>query len=115
MSRYHNYDPDAMFPRKPKVRRFWTGERVARWLIIIGLSAFAIFVGAGCGSVRNIKEVDFGITGLEMEFYPNHPSQEEKSIFDFSTITNRVRAVPVDWDAPAGWDGPVLMPMKKRK
>ena len=101
-----NYDPDAMFPRKAKPPRFWTGERIASWGIIIGLSAFAIF--------RNIKEVDFGITGLEMEFYPSHPSQEEKSIFDFSTLTNRVRAVPVGWDAPADWDGPLLMPMKRK-
>ena len=24
----------------------------------------------GCTSISNVKELDFGITGLEMEFYP---------------------------------------------
>ena len=26
---------------------------------------------AGCTSISNVKELDFGITGLEMEFYPS--------------------------------------------
>ena len=101
-----DYNPDAMFPRKAKPPRFWTRERVARWGLIIGLSAFVIFVGAGCGSLRNVKEIDFGFGGLEMEFYPVHPSQEEKSIFDFGVITNRWETIPVTY--------PRLMPMTRK-
>jgi len=56
-----------------------------RCITIIGLSVLAVWCGSGCVSLRNIKEVDFGITGLEMEFYPSHPSQEEKSIFGFGS------------------------------
>ena len=103
MSRYHNYDPDSMFPRKRKPPRFWTGERVARWLIVVGLSALVILLSTGC---RNIKTVELDFGGLEIEYFPSHPSQEEKSIFDFSVATNRVNAVP------ASWDGPILMPRK---
>jgi hypothetical protein len=57
-----------------------------RFIVIILLSALLVWCGSGCGSLRNVKEIDFGITGLEMEFYPSHPSQEEKSIFDFGSV-----------------------------
>jgi hypothetical protein len=36
----------------------------------------------GCTSVSNIKELDFGITGLEMEFYPSTPEQPDITIWD---------------------------------
>jgi|TARA_R100000093_G_C1902003_1_gene60170 hypothetical protein len=40
----------------------------------------------GCASVPNVKELDFGITGLEMEFYePSAPTQEEGGIFKKSS------------------------------
>ena len=77
-----------------------------RWIIIFGLSAFMILIGAGC---RNIKsfELDFG--GLDVEYFPGHPSQEEKSIFNFgSVVTNKVNVIP------ANWDGPLLMPMVRK-
>tara|TARA_R100001015_G_C4503227_1_gene77131 strand:+ start:178 stop:345 length:168 start_codon:yes stop_codon:yes gene_type:complete len=32
----------------------------------------------GCA---NLKEVDISLTGIEMEYYPAHPSQEDPSIF----------------------------------
>ena len=102
----NDYDPDAMFPQRAKPPRFWAWERITRWAIIVGLSAFVIFVGAGCGSLRNVKEIDFGFGGLEMEFYPAHPSQEEKSIFDFGIVTNRIHATPVAY--------PRLMPLRER-
>jgi len=72
-----------------------------RWMIIVGLSAFVI----GCQNIKTV-ELDFG--GLDVEYYPSHPSQEEKSIFDFGTVTNRINAVP------ASWDGPLLMPMTRK-
>ena len=42
---------------------------VERLATIVGLSALVIICGAGCFSMSNIKEFDFGITGLEAEFY----------------------------------------------
>ena len=44
-------------------------DAARRWSIIVCLSALAIGCGAGCFSMSNIKEFDFGITGLEAEFY----------------------------------------------
>jgi hypothetical protein len=77
-----------------------------RWMIIVGLSAFVLFIGAGCKNIKSV-EADFG--GLEIEYFPGHPSQEEKSIFDFGVVvTNKVNAVP------ASWDGPLLMPMTRK-
>ena len=40
-----------------------------RLATIFALSALVIICGAGCFSMSNIKELDFGITGLEAEFY----------------------------------------------
>ena len=40
-----------------------------RLATVVGLSALVIICGAGCFSMSNIKEFDFGITGLEAEFY----------------------------------------------
>ena len=76
-----------------------------RWMIIVGLSAFVLLIGAGCQNIKTV-ELDFG--GLDVEYYPSHPSQEEKSIFDFGTVTNRINAVP------ASWYGPLLMPMTRK-
>jgi hypothetical protein len=45
---------------------------------------------------------------LDVEYFPSHPDQEEKSIFDFGTVTNRVNAIP------ASWDGPLLLPMTRK-
>ena len=81
-----------------------------RWITIAALSVFTIWVGSGCGSVRNVKEIDLSITGLEMEFYPEHPSQEEKSFFDFGVVTNLNHMA-----VPARWDGPKLMPLNRNK
>ena len=45
-------------------------DDVKRLATIVALSALAIVCGcAGCFSMSNIKELDFGITGLEAEFY----------------------------------------------
>jgi len=74
-----------------------------RWITIIALSIFTILVGSGCQNIKSL-EVDFG--GLDVEYFPTHPSQEEKSIFDFSGTAQ-------DLVVPANWDGPLLMPMKR--
>jgi hypothetical protein len=37
-----------------------------RFIIVATLAALAIWVGAGC---QNLKEVDFSLTGMEMEWY----------------------------------------------
>lgn len=80
-----------------------------RWITITALSVFTIWVGSGCGSVRNVKEIDLSITGLEMEFYPEHPSQEDTGFF--GAITNRV--VPGPIVVPASYRE--LMPMTRDK
>ena len=76
-----------------------------RWITIIALSIFTILVGSGCQNIKSF-EADFG--GVDIEYYPTHPSQEEKSIFDFGSRTE-------DLVVPANWDGPLLMPMKTKK
>jgi hypothetical protein len=101
-----DYNPDAMFPKKATPSwSFW--EAVAkRWMIIVVVSAFVLLVGAGCQNIKSV-ELDFG--GLDVEYFPGHPSQEEKSIFNFgSVVTNRVNVIP------ANWDGPLLMPMARK-
>lgn len=72
-----------------------------RHLLIIALAIFAILVGSGC---RNIKTVEANLGGLEIQYYPTLPQQEEPSIFDWGQNKDLV--------APANWSGPKLMPMK---
>ena len=81
-----------------------------RWITITALSIFTIWVGSGCGSVRNVKEIDLSITGLEMEFYPEHPSQEDTGFF--GAFTNRVVPGP-PIVVPASYRE--LMPMTRDK
>ena len=76
-----------------------------RWITIAALSIFTILVGSGCQNIKSL-EVDFG--GLDVEYFPTHPSQEEKSIFDFGSKTE-------DLVVPANWRGPLLMPMTRDK
>ena len=72
-----------------------------RYLLIIALAAFTILVGSGCRNIKSL-EADFG--GLDIEYYPALPQQEEPSIFDWGQNKDLV--------APANWSGPKLMPMK---
>ena len=46
-------------------------KQFLKYLILITLFT-------GCA---NLKEVDISLTGIEMEYYPAHPTQEEPSIF----------------------------------
>ena len=43
----------------------------------------------GCTSISNLKEVDFGITGLEMEFYPSAPTQPDITLFNNRALIDR--------------------------
>ena len=45
---------------------------------------------AGCTSISNVKELDFGITGLEMEFYPSTPEQPDITIWDRRNDIERI-------------------------
>ena len=47
--------------------------QMKRWLTIIGLSALAIWCGSGCRSLVNVKNLDIGFGGLEVEFYEPEP------------------------------------------
>ncbi len=44
----------------------------------------------GCTSISNVKELDFGITGLEMEFYPSTPEQPDITIWDRRNDIERI-------------------------
>ena len=66
-------------------------KQFLKYLILITLFT-------GCA---NLKEGDISLTGIEMEYYPAHPSQEEPSIF----------GGPLP---KAGDSLPKLMPMTKK-
>ena len=67
-------------------------KQFLKYLILITLFT-------GCA---NLKEVDISLTGIEMEYYPAHPYQEEPSIFG--------------GELPKIKEGlPELMPMTKNK
>tara|TARA_Y100001963_G_scaffold83332_1_gene115470 strand:- start:104 stop:382 length:279 start_codon:yes stop_codon:yes gene_type:complete len=74
-----------------------------RLATIIALSALAILCGSGCQNIKSMQ-LDFG--GLDVEYFPSHPSQEEKSIFDFSEAPSGP-----PFAMPAGY--PELMPMSR--
>jgi len=54
----------------------------------------------GCKNIKSV-EADFG--GLDIQYYPTLPQQEEPSIFDWGQNDQRV--------VPATFKGPLLMPM----
>jgi len=62
-----DYNPDAMFPKKPTPRSFWARVKTAvkRWL-----AAFGVLVGAGC---QNVRTIDAGFGGLDIEYYEPPP------------------------------------------
>ena len=54
------------------------------------ITLIVLILSAGCTSVSNLKEVDFGITGLEMEFYQSTPTQPDITLFNNRAIIDRV-------------------------
>jgi len=63
-----------------------------RWCVVALLAIICILCGSGC---RNIKTLEADLGGLDIEYYPSHPSQEKPSIFDWGITTNKLRAMPV--------------------
>ena len=67
---------------------------------------------AGCTSISNLKEVDFGITGLEMEFYPSVPTQPDVTLFNNRAIIDR--AYDEKKNLQNKTNDPELMPLRKK-
>ena len=76
------------------------------------ITAMASIFLMGCASVPNLKEVDLSITGLEMEFYPSSPSQEDRSIFDYSADIDQIYNTKKNEQKLVNL--PELMPMTKK-
>ena len=54
------------------------------------ITLIVLILSAGCTSISNLKEVDFGITGLEMEFYPSTTEQPDITIWDRRSDIERI-------------------------
>ena len=54
------------------------------------ITLIILILSAGCTSVSNLKEVDFGITGLEMEFYQSTPLQKDITLFENRSDIDRI-------------------------
>ena len=54
------------------------------------ITLIILILSAGCTSISNVKELDFGITGLEMEFYPSTPEQPDITIWDRRNDIERI-------------------------
>ena len=54
------------------------------------ITLIILILSAGCTSISNVKELDFGITGLEMEFYPSTPEQPDITIWDRKNDIERI-------------------------
>ena len=67
---------------------------------------------AGCTSISNLKEVDFGITGLEMEFYPSVPTQPDVTLFNNRAIIDR--SYDEKKNLQNKTNDPELMPLRKK-
>tara|TARA_R110000824_G_scaffold11183_2_gene48485 strand:+ start:46 stop:285 length:240 start_codon:yes stop_codon:yes gene_type:complete len=67
---------------------------------------------AGCTSISNVKELDFGITGLEMEFYPSTPEQPDITIWDRRNDIERIYREKKNFQNKGKY--PELMPLRKK-
>ena len=76
------------------------------------ITLIILILSAGCTSVSNLKEVDFGITGLEMEFYPSVPTQPDVTLFNNRAIIDR--AYHEKKNLPNKTNDPELMPLRKK-
>ena len=74
------------------------------------ITLITIIVATGCTSISNLKEVDFGITGLEMEFYPSSPSQNDITIFDHKPEIDKIYRQKKNLQK----NNPKLMPLRKK-
>ena len=76
------------------------------------ITLIILILSAGCTSVSNLKEVDFGITGLEMEFYPSVPTQPDVTLFNNRAIIDRVYHEKKNLQKKTNY--PELMPLRKK-
>ena len=76
------------------------------------ITLIILILSAGCTSVSNLKEVDFGITGLEMEFYPSVPIQPDVTLFNNRAIIDR--AYHEKKNLQNKTNDPELMPLRKK-
>ena len=53
------------------------------------IALIVLILSAGCTGISNLKEVNFGITGLEMEFYPSVPTQPDITLFNNRALIDR--------------------------
>ena len=67
---------------------------------------------SGCTSVSNIKELDFGITGLEMEFYPSAPTQPDLTLLNNRAIIDRAYYEKKNLQSKTNYSE--LMPLRKK-
>jgi len=54
------------------------------------ITLIVLILLTGCTSISNVKELDFGITGLEMEFYQSAPSQPDITIFNHRNTIDKI-------------------------
>ena len=76
------------------------------------ITLIVLILSAGCTSVSNIKELDFGITGLEMEFYPSASTQPDLTLLNNRAIIDR--AYYEKKNLPNKTNYSELMPLRKK-
>ena len=76
------------------------------------VTLIVLILSAGCTSISNLKEVDFGITGLEMEFYPSVPTQPDITLFNNRALIDR--AYHEKKSSQNKTSDPELMPLRKK-
>ena len=76
------------------------------------ITLIVLILSSGCTSISNLKEVDFGITGLEMEFYQSTPTQPDITLFNNRAIIDR--AYHEKKNLQNKTNDPELMPLKKK-
>ena len=72
----------------------------------------ALILLSGCTSISNVKELDFGITGLEMEFYPSAPTQPDITLFNNRSIIDRAYYEKKNFQNKTNYSK--LMPLRKK-
>tara|TARA_Y100000310_G_scaffold255396_1_gene262823 strand:- start:64 stop:303 length:240 start_codon:yes stop_codon:yes gene_type:complete len=76
------------------------------------VTLIVLILSAGCTSISNLKEVDFGITGLEMEFYPSVPTQPDITLFNNRALIDS--AYHEKKNSQQKVNNPKLMPLGKK-
>ena len=67
-----NYDPNSMFPKKPK-RKSVDKEKVIMWALVVFLVLLISWLSSGCRSASYIEDARIGLTGVDLRFYEPPP------------------------------------------